>query len=118
LWPHIKNSIYTTPINDLAELRNRITQKINEINNNPIVLENVTNAIDEGLGCVYKNTVHIFNTYSKLCTYKIVISYCVRLCAILNLQFLLVFTAMLMLCFLLWFKEINELIRLTICHFA
>jgi hypothetical protein len=25
LWPHIKNSIYTTPINDLAELRNRIT---------------------------------------------------------------------------------------------
>jgi hypothetical protein len=29
----------------LAELRNRITQKINEINNNPIVLENVTNAI-------------------------------------------------------------------------
>lgn len=45
LWPHNKNSIYTTPINDLAELRNRITQKINEINNNPIVLENVTNAI-------------------------------------------------------------------------
>ncbi|CAH1381556.1 unnamed protein product, partial [Tenebrio molitor] len=40
LWPHIKNSIYTTPINDLAELGNRITQKINEIN-----LENVTNAI-------------------------------------------------------------------------
>jgi hypothetical protein len=26
-------------------LRNRKTQKINEINNNPIVLENVTNAI-------------------------------------------------------------------------
>jgi hypothetical protein len=45
LWPHMKNSIYTTPINDLAELRNRITQKINEINNNPIVLENITNAI-------------------------------------------------------------------------
>jgi hypothetical protein len=66
LWPHNKNSIYTTPINDLAELRNRITQKINEFNNNPIVLENVTNAIDEGLGCVYKNRVHIFNTYSKL----------------------------------------------------
>jgi hypothetical protein len=44
--------------------------------------------------------------------YKIVISYCVRLCVILNLQFLLVFTAMLMLCSLLWFKEINELIRL------
>jgi hypothetical protein len=44
--------------------------------------------------------------------YKIVISYCVRLCAILNLKFLLVFTAMLMLCSLLWFKEINELIRL------
>jgi hypothetical protein len=50
--------------------------------------------------------------------YKIVISYCVRLCAILNLQFLLVFREMLMLCCLLWFKEINELIRLTICQFA
>jgi hypothetical protein len=51
--------------------------------------------------------------------YKIVIPYCVRLClcAILNLQFLLVFTAMLMLCSLLRFKEINELIRLTICQF-
>jgi hypothetical protein len=23
--------------------------------------------LDEGLGCVYKNRVHIFNTYSKLC---------------------------------------------------
>jgi hypothetical protein len=45
LWPHIKNLICTTPINDLSELRNGITQKINEINNNPIVLENVTNAI-------------------------------------------------------------------------
>jgi hypothetical protein len=22
--------------------------------------------LDEGLGCVYKNRVHIFNTYSKL----------------------------------------------------
>jgi hypothetical protein len=54
----------------------------------------------------------------QLVMYKIVISYCVRLCAILNLQFLLVFTAMLMLCYLLWFKEINELIRLTICQFA
>jgi hypothetical protein len=42
LWSHIKISIYTTPINDLAELRNRITQKIHEINNNPIVLKNVT----------------------------------------------------------------------------
>jgi hypothetical protein len=29
-----------------------------------------------------------------------------------GIQFLLVFTAMLMLCSLLWFKEINELIRL------
>jgi hypothetical protein len=54
----------------------------------------------------------------QLVMYKTVISYCVRLCAILNLQFLLVFTAMLMLCYLLWFKEINELIRLTICQFA
>jgi hypothetical protein len=45
LWPHIKNLICTTPINYLAELRKWITPKINEINNNPIVLENVTNGI-------------------------------------------------------------------------
>jgi hypothetical protein len=42
---HTSKIQYTTPINDLAELRNKITQKINEINNNPTVLENVTNAI-------------------------------------------------------------------------
>jgi hypothetical protein len=41
----------------------------------------------------------------QLVMYKIVIFYCVRLCAILNLQFLLVFTAMLMLCYLLFFSK-------------
>jgi hypothetical protein len=45
LWPHIKNSIYTTPINDLDDLRQRIRGKIEEINNVPNILENVTNAL-------------------------------------------------------------------------
>ncbi|CAH1381991.1 unnamed protein product, partial [Tenebrio molitor] len=41
------------------ELRNRITQKINEINNNAIVLENVTNAIRRRTRlCLQEQGVH------------------------------------------------------------
>jgi hypothetical protein len=35
LWPHFKNSIYQTPVHDLQELKLRITEKVNEITNNP-----------------------------------------------------------------------------------
>jgi hypothetical protein len=35
LWPHLKNSIYQTPVHDLQELKLRITEKVNKINNNP-----------------------------------------------------------------------------------
>jgi hypothetical protein len=66
---------------------------------------------------VFTRTGCTFSTLT-LIMYKILLSYCVRLCAILNLQFLLMFSAMLILCSHLWFKEINELIRLTICQFA
>jgi hypothetical protein len=45
LWPHIKNSIYTTPINDLDDLSQRIRVKIEEINNAPNMLENVINGL-------------------------------------------------------------------------
>jgi hypothetical protein len=41
LWPFLKNSIYNTPINDLAELQNRIRMKIDQINEDPVVLEHV-----------------------------------------------------------------------------
>lgn len=41
VWPYIKNSIYSTPIHNLEELRNRITEKCEEINNSPQMLHNV-----------------------------------------------------------------------------
>jgi hypothetical protein len=41
LWPFLKNSIYNTPINDLAELQNRIRMKIDQINEDPVVLKHV-----------------------------------------------------------------------------
>lgn len=45
LWPYIKNSIFQQPIQDLNELRHRILEKINEINNHPTMLQNVINSI-------------------------------------------------------------------------
>lgn len=45
LWPYLKNSIFQRQVNNLDELRQRITEKINEINNTPLMLENVCNAI-------------------------------------------------------------------------
>lgn len=45
LWPYLKNSIFQTPINNLDELRQKITLKCNEINNTPRILENVFNGM-------------------------------------------------------------------------
>lgn len=45
LWPYIKNSIFQQPIHNLDELRQRISEKINEINNHPNMLQNVSNSI-------------------------------------------------------------------------
>nr|XP_008198792.1 PREDICTED: uncharacterized protein LOC103314449 [Tribolium castaneum] len=45
LWPRIKNSIFVTPIPTIDELRRRIQQKINEINENPLELTNVLNSV-------------------------------------------------------------------------
>lgn len=42
LWPFIKNSIYRTPIEDINDLKRRISEKIAEINNSPNVLVNVS----------------------------------------------------------------------------
>lgn len=42
LWPYLKNSIFQQPIHDLHELRHRIVEKINDINNHPNMLINVS----------------------------------------------------------------------------
>ena len=45
LWPHLKNSIFTTPINNLQELTERITTKCEEINNSPELLQRVIDGV-------------------------------------------------------------------------
>ncbi|EFA13341.1 hypothetical protein TcasGA2_TC001785 [Tribolium castaneum] len=45
LWPRIKNSIFVTLIPTIDELRRRIQQKIDEINENPLELSNVLNSV-------------------------------------------------------------------------
>lgn len=45
LWPYLKNAIFSTPINNLEELKQRIRQKFDEINNNPDLLEHVMNSL-------------------------------------------------------------------------
>ncbi|EFA13615.1 hypothetical protein TcasGA2_TC004247 [Tribolium castaneum] len=45
LWPRIKNPIFVTPIPTIDELRRRIQQKINEINENPLELTNGLNSV-------------------------------------------------------------------------
>jgi hypothetical protein len=45
LWPRLKNSIYQTPVQDLQELNLRITEKVNEINNNPGMLRNIIRGV-------------------------------------------------------------------------
>ena len=34
LWPHLRNAIYRTPVNNFKELSLRITDEINDVNNN------------------------------------------------------------------------------------
>lgn len=51
LWPHLKNSIFTTPIFDLNDLRQRIINKIEEINNMPWILQNVINSVKQRILC-------------------------------------------------------------------
>ncbi|RZC41009.1 hypothetical protein BDFB_015015, partial [Asbolus verrucosus] len=43
LWPYIKNSIFNTLVVDMNDLRQRITNKFEEINDLPWMLENVIN---------------------------------------------------------------------------
>jgi hypothetical protein len=45
LWPHLKNSIFQTPVHNLQDFRLTITEKINEINNNPGMLQNVIRGV-------------------------------------------------------------------------
>ena len=60
LWPHLKNSIFSTPVNDLDELRQRVTNKIQEINNNPQMLQNVSNSVRKRvLKCIEVGGGHV-----------------------------------------------------------
>jgi hypothetical protein len=45
LWPYLKNSIFQHRLNNLDELREAIVAKIDEINNNPQMLANVSTGI-------------------------------------------------------------------------
>lgn len=59
LWPYIKNSIFQTPINNLEELRQRIIEKFEEINNMPQFLENAVNGIgNRVLKCIQSGGGH------------------------------------------------------------
>lgn len=59
VWPYIKNSIYSTPIHNLEELRNRITEKFEEINNSPQMLHKVFHALQRRVDlCLHVNGQH------------------------------------------------------------
>lgn len=59
LWPYIKNSIYRTPINDLDDLKQRISDKFQEINNTPQFLINAINGItNRALKCIQADGGH------------------------------------------------------------
>lgn len=45
LWPYLKNSIFVTPVVDLDDLKQRISNKIEEINDTPIILQNVLSSV-------------------------------------------------------------------------
>jgi hypothetical protein len=45
LWPYLKNSVFQHRLNNLDELREAIVAKIDEINNNPQMLANVSTGI-------------------------------------------------------------------------
>ncbi|RZC32053.1 hypothetical protein BDFB_015261, partial [Asbolus verrucosus] len=45
LWPFLKNFIFKVPINNLAPLQEQISEKMNEINQNPLKLQNVFNGV-------------------------------------------------------------------------
>jgi hypothetical protein len=53
LWPYLKNSIFRTPINNIAQLRHRIVEKFDKINNMPQCLENTLNGVKRrALKCI------------------------------------------------------------------
>lgn len=60
LWPYIKNSIYNTPVVDKDDLRQRITNKFEEINNSPWMLENVIDSMKRRVRlCLHEGGDHI-----------------------------------------------------------
>lgn len=60
LWPYLKNSIFATPVGDMEALKDRISNKIEEINNTPVLLANVVNSINKRVRlCMDEDGGHI-----------------------------------------------------------
>ncbi|CAH1383573.1 unnamed protein product, partial [Tenebrio molitor] len=60
LWLSIKNSIVSAPVVDMDDLRQRITNKFEEINNSPWMLENVIDSIERSVRlCMHEGSGHI-----------------------------------------------------------
>mgnify|MGYP005987066737 CR=1 FL=1 len=55
MWPRLKKALHRTPVNNLEELRLRITEEINDIYKNAEVLRHVLN--EEILPCNKMNNI-------------------------------------------------------------
>jgi hypothetical protein len=60
LWPHLKNSIFRQPVDNLDQLQERIAEKIREINNNPVILNNVIEGFKRRIRlCINEDGHHV-----------------------------------------------------------
>jgi Ni,Fe-hydrogenase III large subunit len=60
LWLYIKNLIFSAAVVDTDDLRQRITNKCEEINNSPGMLENVIDSIKRRVRlCMHESGGHI-----------------------------------------------------------
>jgi hypothetical protein len=59
LWPYLKNCTYKTPCENLEELQRKITEKVNEINKNQILLQNAISGVKRRARlCLEQNGEH------------------------------------------------------------
>ncbi|KAL1488779.1 hypothetical protein ABEB36_000345 [Hypothenemus hampei] len=53
LWPYIKNRIFTRPVQNMDDLKERITASINHLNNSPEILQNVVTGMKKRINLCY-----------------------------------------------------------------
>lgn len=59
LWPYLKNTIFTSPISDLEDLKERIQLKFEEINDNSNMLRNCMTGLERRmLMCIQEGGGH------------------------------------------------------------